>query len=663
MRRIQPEAWAVARPRRGTGHRGLRRSRAGWATGFTSFEHSWIADENEGCGHRGPGIIGRVARVRGGVNCRIAQRPGPPTRPRARPPRLRWQHAAQSPDSANAPATPSASSLSNPLGDHALGSFLACAIRRAHTRNSAAEQIRGHGPGGGYRVDAQIVAAHVDLDAVDASRWPVAPPRSRGRCRAPAPAPTRAARRRSPAPRSRNPGRRSPPPAAAPARASAPGTAGWWRGRRSQTPAPGRSRGRSPSSPGGSHGGRTVSRPPSTSGSWNCRQRSVPVVGDLGRGDLDQRPACGRASGRAASAARRAPRRRRTRSCRGRSAPPRRPRAPARAARRARARRARAARGRASRTMRSRPCQRSATPPNARLSLPNTPSSVRRFSSVIESASCSQQLALLALQAPRDDDVDDHAQVAAAPAAQRRHPGAAHDQRLVRLRAGRDLELDRLADRRHLRPCVPSAASGAATSTAVTRSSPSRTKRGVLAHAHLHVQVAGRSAALAGVPASRDPDPLAVGDPGRHVDRDLGALDLAAPALDRPCTGSRGTRPSPWHTSHAAARTTWPNGVRETARSWPVPSQRAQVSIGVPGSAPLPWQCSQQRDRLVGDLDRGAAARPARDRSRPRPRRRRPGSRPPRRAAAAERARRTPPPPKNASKMSATEPKPSKFGA
>ena len=37
-----------------------------------------------------------------------------------------------------------------------------------------------------------------------------------------------------------------------------------------------------------------------------------------------------------------------------------------------------------------------------------------------------------------------------------------------------------------------------------------------------------------------------------------------------------------------------PNGVRDTARSWPLPLHRGQVSIGVPGSAPLPLQCSQR---------------------------------------------------------------------
>ena len=45
-------------------------------------------------------------------------------------------------------------------------------------------------------------------------------------------------------------------------------------------------------------------------------------------------------------------------------------------------------------------------------------------------------------------------------------------------------------------------------------------------------------------------------------------------------------------TSHTWLRTIWPNAVRATVRSSPVPSQRPHVSIGVPGSAPLPLQRS-----------------------------------------------------------------------
>ncbi len=80
---------------------------------------------------------------------------------------------------------------------------------------------------------------------------------------------------------------------------------------------------------------------------------------------------------------------------------------------------------------------------------------------------------------------------------------------------------------------VPSAASGAATSTAVSRSSPSRTNRGSSVTADQHVQVAGGAAALTGVAAAGDPDPLAARDAGRNVDRDPLLL---------------GRRPRPWHT-------------------------------------------------------------------------------------------------------------------
>ena len=58
--------------------------------------------------------------------------------------------------------------------------------------------------------------------------------------------------------------------------------------------------------------------------------------------------------------------------------------------------------------------------------------------------------------------------------------------------------------------------------------------------------------------------------------------------------GSVGMRPSPWQRSHTTVRTIWPSSVWLTLCSWPAPPQRSQVSIGVPGSAPLPWQRSQR---------------------------------------------------------------------
>jgi len=54
------------------------------------------------------------------------------------------------------------------------------------------------------------------------------------------------------------------------------------------------------------------------------------------------------------------------------------------------------------------------------------------------------------------------------------------------------------------------------------------------------------------------------------------------------------TLPSPPQTSQLTVRATWPKGVRLTACRMPLPPQRAQVLIGVPGSAPLPWQRSQR---------------------------------------------------------------------
>jgi hypothetical protein len=58
--------------------------------------------------------------------------------------------------------------------------------------------------------------------------------------------------------------------------------------------------------------------------------------------------------------------------------------------------------------------------------------------------------------------------------------------------------------------------------------------------------------------------------------------------------GSSATLPSPPQTSHVTVRATWPNAVRLTACRMPLPAQRSHVVIGVPGSAPFPWQRSQR---------------------------------------------------------------------
>src|SRR6201995_763633 len=88
-----------------------------------------------------------------------------------------------------------------------------------------------------------------------------------------------------------------------------------------------------------------------------------------------------------------------------------------------------------------------------------------------------QELALFALEVPGDDHVDDDPQVPVAAAPERRHPPAAEHERLVGLDPRRDLQVSRPIQGRHLH-VVPRAASGAATSTTVTRSSCWRTNRG-----------------------------------------------------------------------------------------------------------------------------------------------------------------------------------------
>ena len=114
----------------------------------------------------------------------------------------------------------------------------------------------------------------------------------------------------------------------------------------------------------------------------------------------------------------------------------------------------------------------------------------------------------------------------------------------------------------------------------------------VLGDPDLDVEVARRRPGLAGVAGAGDPHPLAVFDPGRDLDRAGPALAGAAAAAAVP-QGVSGIFPAPPQASQTTPRTICPNGVRVTWRSSPAPPQRSQVAIGVPGSAPLPWQCSQ----------------------------------------------------------------------
>ena len=183
---------------------------------------------------------------------------------------------------------------------------------------------------------------------------------------------------------------------------------------------------------------------------------------------------------------------------------------------------------------------------------------------------------------------------------------------------------------------------------------PSRGRRQealVLSDTHEHVEVPRRPAALAGVAAAAQPDALPAGDPGGHVH--LERLVNGAPAAPwQTEQGCAGTRPSPPQTSQACSRTSGRTRCVSQPGSRLTPSQRSQVSIGV-----------RARHR-----SRGSARRCRRAHRRPRST--------PRAASSSEistSTARSPPwmrpeprpneppngsPPKNASKMSANEPKP-----
>ena len=127
-------------------------------------------------------------------------------------------------------------------------------------------------------------------------------------------------------------------------------------------------------------------------------------------------------------------------------------------------------------------------------------------------------LALLARQLARDDDVDDRAEVAAAAGpTEDRHALPAQRDGLARLRPGVETDLVRAVER---------------------RDADARAERGdgrghvdhgdevvavadealVLGDVDEHVEVAGRRAGLAGVAVAAQADALAVGDAGRDVD-------------------------------------------------------------------------------------------------------------------------------------------------
>ena len=67
-----------------------------------------------------------------------------------------------------------------------------------------------------------------------------------------------------------------------------------------------------------------------------------------------------------------------------------------------------------------------------------------------------------------------------------------------------------------------------------------------------------------------------------------------APSPPQTVHGVSAILPSPPQVGQGVARTICPKGVRVACRTCPAPPQVPQVVIGVPGSAPLPWQCSQR---------------------------------------------------------------------
>ena len=416
--------------------------------------------------------------------------------------------------------------LRRPPTGHGAASPLEQQRRRAGSRPRPARPAARSSP--------QVEPPHVERDPVDRARSRRGASTAAGSKSSARPASTtRAAPRRSPAPPTRSRGRRTDRPRAA--RASAPGTAAWSRERRCRTPGRGRSRRRAA-----------------------CRRAAPTAAARVSR--AVRAPAAGGTSATAR------PSRRRSRCSRPPPAPRRQPPAgraavgqlPRRSVDRVlddvvadrRPPRPRSARARAARRARARPDRGgpgrragSGQPPNARRSFPNTPSSVRRLSSVSELGQLLEQLALLALQPPRDHDVDDDAQVAGAATAQRRHPLAAESAASRAAACPAGISSSTEPSTVGTSTVVPSAASGAATSTAVTRSSPSRTKRGSSRTRICTYRSPGgppRSPTWPR-PATRIRWPSAI--PAGHVDRDLRRARRAARGPPQSWHGSFGDPP------------------------------------------------------------------------------------------------------------------------
>ena len=192
-------------------------------------------------------------------------------------------------------------------------------------------------------------------------------------------------------------------------------------------------------------------------------------------------------------------------------------------------------------------------------------------------------------------------------AAQRRHPPAAKDQRLVRLGARRDLEVRRAVERRHLdrRPQRRQRRRNVDGRQEIVAVADEPLVR---RDAHEHVQVARRPASIAGVTAPGDADPLAVGDPRRNLDGHLLGLDGATAATAHPARLRR-------NSSVALAlvadrgRITCPKGVRVTARSWPAAAAARARLDRSPGLGAVAVAVLAQCHGVEPDLGGGAGRR------------------------------------------------------
>ena len=155
---------------------------------------------------------------------------------------------------------------------------------------------------------------------------------------------------------------------------------------------------------------------------------------------------------------------------------------------------------------------------------------------------------------------------------------------------------------------VPSAASGAGDVDRGHQVVAVADEPVVLADADEDVKIAGRAAALARVATARDPDPLAVRDARRDVDRDLRALDAPSPPV-------AGLARLAWHLALSPADVARGRSHHLTERS---PRHGAQLAGPVAAGAGVDRRSGlgsvaiavlAQDDRLVGDLHRVATGR------------------------------------------------------